>query len=171
MGKAGNKMFKLFKKTKQVEADDQLYMPVNGKLIDLVEVEDPVFSRKMMGEGFGVVPDDGHLVSPAAGQVTMVADTKHAIGLKMANGLEVLIHLGIDTVELKGAPFSLTVKTGDIIKGGEKLGSMNIGEIKKAGKGSTVIVVVTNSKDALEQIHVSKGNKAAGEAVGLLTVR
>lgn len=164
-------MFKMFGKKKEVEADNQLYAPVNGKLIDITEVGDPVFSGKMMGEGFGVIPDDGHLLSPVAGQVTMVADTKHAVGLKMANGLEILIHLGIDTVELKGIPFSLTVKTGDILKGGDPLGTMDINEIKEAGKGSTVIVVVTNSKDALDQINVSKGKTAAGEKVGNLAAR
>lgn len=161
-------MFKWLGRNRQAEADNRLYAPVSGTLIDITQVEDPVFSGKMMGEGFGIVPDDGNLVSPVAGQVTMVANTKHAIGLKMVNGLEILVHLGIDTVELKGAPFALDVKTGDIVRGGDKLGTIDLEKIKQAGKDNTVIVVVTNSNEALKAIHAREGDTAAGQTVGQL---
>ncbi|MCI1858573.1 MAG: PTS glucose transporter subunit IIA [Sporolactobacillus sp.] len=163
-------MFKLFAR-KKVEADSHLYAPADGKIIDITDVADPVFSQKMMGEGFGVVPANGSIVSAVAGQVTMVAETGHAVGLKMANGLEVLMHFGIDTVELKGAPFSLRVKTGDILKGGDPIGSMDLEAVKKAGKGTTIIIAVTNSKDALKQIDIDKGEKKAGVAIGRVESR
>jgi len=88
--------------------------PVAGEVIPLAAVKDPVFSAGMMGLGFGVQPTSGDIVAPVSGKVTMIAETKHALGFTTPdNNLEVLVHLGIDTVDLKGAPFKLTVAAGD----------------------------------------------------------
>lgn len=164
-------MFHLFGRKKEIAADNQVYDPVDGKVIDITDVDDPVFSGKMMGEGFGVIPESDIIFSPVSGQVMMVADTKHAVGLKMNNGLEVLVHLGVDTVELQGRPFRLKVKKGDILRGGERLGTMDLDAVKEAGKGTTVIVAVTNSNDVLKGINIVKGNSDGGEIIGNLTAK
>ena len=89
----------------------QLLTPVAGRLIPLSAIQDPVFSQGMMGQGFGIDPSVGKIVAPVSGEVTMVADTLHAIGFKADNGLEVLVHLGIDTVEMGNQPpFKIQIK-------------------------------------------------------------
>ncbi|MDN5591096.1 MAG: PTS glucose transporter subunit IIA, partial [Lacticaseibacillus paracasei] len=85
----------------------QLMAPVSGLAMAITDVSDPVFSQKMMGDGFGIDPTDGQIAAPVDGRIMMIADTKHAIGIKADNGAELLVHLGIDTVELKGAPFEI----------------------------------------------------------------
>ena len=86
----------------------QIASPVAGRVMDLADVPDPVFSSEAVGDGLGVEPDDGALVSPVDATVTLVAGTGHAIGFKTGTGLEVLLHLGVDTVELEGRPFDLS---------------------------------------------------------------
>jgi len=131
--------------------------PVTGKVIDLADVPDPVFSSKAVGDGLGVEPDDGAIVSPVDAEVTMVAGTGHAIGFKADSGLEVLVHLGVDTVELEGKPFNLTVSVGDTVKAGDKLGTMDLEAIRAAEKATTAIVVLTNTITHLESLSVDTG--------------
>lgn len=119
-------MFSLFKKQKIV-VDNDLYSPIQGEFLNLEEVSDPVFSEKTMGDGFAIQPDgDELLVSPVAGEVMMVAATKHAIGIHMANGLDVLLHLGLDTVNMDGSPFNINIKVGDIVSARQHLGTMDL---------------------------------------------
>jgi len=136
--------------------------PVTGKVIDLADVPDPVFSSKAVGDGLGVEPDDGAIVSPVDAEVTMVAGTGHAIGFKADSGLEVLVHLGVDTVELEGKPFNLTVSVGDTVKAGDKLGTMDLEAIRAAEKATTAIVVLTNTITHLESLSVDTGQAEAG---------
>lgn len=108
-------LFDVFKKNKNEanEASSEIYVPIEGKVIKIEEVSDPVFSKKVMGEGFAVVPENGKIIAPLEGEVGFVADTKHGMGLKGPNGLEVLIHIGIDTVELKGEGFDMNAHEGE----------------------------------------------------------
>ena len=122
--------------------------PVTGTVINLADVPDPVFSSKAVGDGLGVEPDDGAIVSPVDATVTMVAGTGHAIGFKSQSGLEVLLHLGVDTVELEGAPFDLSVTVGDTVKAGQLLGTMDLEAVHAAGKATTAIVVLTSTVSA-----------------------
>lgn len=138
-----------------------LLAPVDGQAINLADVQDPVFSKKMMGEGFAIIPSTDQLYSPIAGTVVLVAETGHAIGIRTESGLEVLLHLGIDTVELDGAPFSLTVTEGQQILAGTSLGTMDRNAITSAGKQTTVIVAITNSKEQVESLHVTTGETTA----------
>lgn len=126
-------------------ATTELFTPVTGKVLPLSAVDDPVFAQKMMGDGFAVEPSDGKIVSPVAGKITMVAETKHAIGITTADGLDVLIHMGIDTVALNGQPFVVDVKVDEQVTVGQSLATMDLDQIAAAHKAATVMVVMTNS--------------------------
>ncbi|MBS0953460.1 glucose PTS transporter subunit IIA [Lactiplantibacillus plantarum] len=144
--------------------------PVSGNVIKLNEVDDPVFSTGMMGLGFGIRPKNGQVVAPVSGQVTMVAETKHAIGFTTEDNLEILVHLGIDTVDLKGKPFNVQVTTGDKVQAGDVVANMDLDAIKAANRQTTVILAVTNSSDKLASLDIATGFKNAGTktATGLL---
>lgn len=158
-----------FGKKKVVEADDKLYAPVEGEVIALADVSDPVFAGKMMGDGFAVAPDGGPVVSPVAGEVTLVQG--HAVGLKRADGLEILVHMGIDTVAMNGAPFDIAVKEGDVVVGGDKLADVNWESIQAAGFPLTTMVLVTNTADKLAALSVDLGQATAGQSVGIATAK
>ena len=146
--------------------------PMAGTVIDLSDVPDPVFSSKAVGDGLGIEPaDDGAIVSPVDATVTMVAGTGHAIGFKSESGLEVLLHLGVDTVELEGAPFDLSVKVGDTVKAGQSLGTMDLGAVRAAGKATTAIVVLTNTITHLADLNVTTGKTEAGTAIATATLK
>ena len=125
--------------------------PVNGKFKSLVDVDDEVFSKKMMGEGFAIEPSDQHIFSPVEGEVVSIFKTKHAIGLKTKDGLEVLLHMGIDTVDLAGKPFTIKVKEGEKVSPKTELAEVDLEQIKASGKKPTIITVITNSIDHVIQ--------------------
>ena len=146
--------------------------PMAGTVIDLSDVPDPVFSSKAVGDGLGIEPaDDGAIVSPVDATVTMVAGTGHAIGFQSESGLEVLLHLGVDTVELEGAPFDLSVKVGDTVKAGQSLGTMDLGAVRAAGKATTAIVVLTNTITHLADLNVTTGRTDAGAVVATASLK
>ncbi len=143
-------LFDFLKKNKKEEIIEQpkgIVSPTNGELLEISVVPDEVFSQKMMGDGFAIKSSDGVIVSPVSGSVEMVFETKHAIGLKTNDGLEILIHLGIDTVNLKGEGFNVFVKTGDKVKAGDKLIKIDVDFIKANAKSDISPVVFTNLKD------------------------
>lgn len=123
-----------------------LFVPVKGQVIPLESLSDKTFASKMMGEGIGIYPETGHVFSPCDGVVEMAFHTKHAIGLKSDSGLEVLIHVGIDTVKMDGVGFELLIETGDKVKAGQEIIRFDIDKIKEFDLDPTVIMVVTNSK-------------------------
>ena len=133
-------------------------LPLDGEVIELEKVNDPVFSEKTMGDGFAVIPTDGVIKAPFSGKVELVFPTKHAIGLKSTSGVEVLIHIGINTVELNGNYFDLAVKAGDDIQKGQRIGSVDIEGIQSEGYDPTTILVLTNLDD-LDEVDIidSKG--------------
>ena len=150
---------------------ENLLAPISGEVINLSGVDDPVFAQKTLGEGFAVKPEKTQLVSPVTGKIMMVADTKHAIGFKTATGMEVLIHLGIDTVELEGKPFSVEVAAGDEVEAGQKIGTMDLAAIKAAGKDDVVVVAVTNTAEILSSIDVQLGKIDAGQVAAGVTLK
>ncbi|AWV72090.1 N-acetylglucosamine-specific PTS transporter subunit IIBC [Latilactobacillus curvatus] len=123
---------------------DGFYAVANGELIDIENVDDPTFAQKMLGDGYAVIPTDGKIVAPVDGTVMTVFPTKHAIGIKTTNGLEVLVHMGIDTVELNGAPFAVAVEEGQTIKHGDLLATVDLNQITAAGKKTAMMVIITN---------------------------
>ena len=149
----------------------KILAPVAGQVINLEDVNDLVFSQKKLGEGFAVKPSAGEIVSPVTGKVVMVAKTKHALGLQTADGVEVMLHLGIDTVELDGKPFDLQVAAGSEVKAGQQLGTMDLQAIKDAQKDDTVILAITNTADILAGIALALGTKSAGESAATITLK
>ena len=127
----------------------KVYSPIEGEIIPITEVNDQVFASKMMGEGFAVLPSNGTIKAPISGIVKMIAPTKHAIGIVTDDGMELLLHLGIDTVELNGAPFNLTIKEGEMIQQGQVIGTIDLKRIEAKGKDATVMVIITNSKETI----------------------
>ena len=126
----------------------KLYACVTGRLMDMSEVPDDMFSQKMMGDGIAIEPTGDTVVAPADAEVTMIMEESlHAIGLRMKNGAEILIHIGIDTVKLNGEGFQALVKAGDKVTAGTPLIKFDKEVIKAAGYGTTVIMAVTNSVD------------------------
>ncbi|WP_167541417.1 glucose PTS transporter subunit IIA [Lactobacillus helveticus] len=140
--------------------------PVTGKLQKLEDVKDDVFSKKMLGDGFAIDPSNGKIVAPVDGTIDSVMDTKHAITLKTNKGhLDVLMHLGLDTVELKGKPFIINVKPGDKVKAGTQIGSMDIKAIKEAGKEPVVLTIIANMDYVDHVVRMSDGEVEAGKDV------
>lgn len=149
-----------------------LVAPVDGKLMQLSQVKDPVFSQGLMGQGFAIEPTNGNIVSPVSGTVTLVSETKHAFGIKTKDGADILIHLGIDTVELKGQPFTVSIKQGDQVTAGQEVVKMDLKMVTDAGKQKTVILAITNSNDILKQFMTSNFDQdvKAGTTVAVASV-
>lgn len=114
-------MINLFGKNKKTDLKDCIVAPVNGKLIPLEQVKDEVFAQKMIGDGAAVVPDDELIVAPCTGKITMLYPTLHAFGIQKDDGIELLVHIGIDTVRLNGKGFKSYVKEGDFVEAGDKI--------------------------------------------------
>ena len=153
----------------QVSSGEEIKSPMNGTVILLSEVPDAVFSSEMLGKGFGVEPSEGKAYAPVDGEVTTVFDTKHAIGLMSKHGVELLIHIGMDTVKLNGKGFDVKVKTGDQVKAGDLLAEFDMDLIKGEGYPVTTAVVVTNTDDCEEISEVRTG--AATKDTEVLTVK
>ncbi|OGX79009.1 PTS glucose transporter subunit IIA [Exiguobacterium sp. SH31] len=124
-----------------------LYAPMEGDIIPLEQVADPVFSEKMMGDGIAIKPTNGTVVAPANGTIVQVAPTKHAIGIRTEDGAEILIHVGLDTVELSGDPFTVHVTVGDHVDVGHPLLTADLKQIHQAGKDTVTPMIVTNGSD------------------------
>ena len=139
--------------------------PFEGEVIPLEKVPDDVFSQKMVGDGFAVIPKSDEIFAPADGKISMIFDTKHAFTIETANGAELLVHMGLDTVRLNGAPFEINVQVGDTVKLGDKIGTMNRAEIEKAGYKIVTPVVIGNA-DEFGAITLNKtGDCHAGESI------
>lgn len=119
----------------------ELLSAADGKLVALTEVNDDVFSKKMLGDGFGIITQDPVIYSPVSGQISMVYETGHAIGIQCKDGTEILVHIGLDTVELAGAPFDGLVQVGETVNCKTALTKVNWNLITESGYDSTILVV------------------------------
>ncbi|RGN68141.1 PTS glucose/maltose transporter subunit IIBCA [Streptococcus anginosus] len=136
----------------------------DGEVIAISDVKDPVFSQKMMGDGFAVEPENGNIYSPVAGTITSIFPTKHALGLLTDNGLEVLVHIGLDTVSLEGKPFEVHVAEGQKVAAGDLLVTADLEAIKAAGRETSTVVVFTNAQ-AIKSVTVETFGKVAVKTV------
>ena len=132
--------------------------PMVGRVVPVEEVNDGVFSEKMVGDGFAVEPESDEVVAPSDGVVTMVFDTQHAFTMKTPGGIDLLIHMGIDTIRLNGAPFKLSIKEGDTLRAGDPIGTMDRAAIIEAGY-RTITPVVVGNMDDFKSIQVLKTGK------------
>lgn len=143
-------MFSIFKKKKK---QDVITSCVSGKIVPIEMINDGVFSAKILGEGVGIYPSEEIVLSPCDGEiVSVMEETKHALGIKTSNNMEVLIHVGINTVSMKGQGFEVFAKPGDKVKKGDKLITFNRELIKENNLDDVVVMVVTNS-DQFENLN------------------
>lgn len=147
-------------------AKNMLYAPVKGKYITLKEINDGVFSEGMLGQGCGIIPDNGAAFSPVNGEVVSVADSKHAIGISSEDGAEILLHIGLDTVALNGKGFKPLVKEGDKVKAGQKIMEFDMIAIRTAGKSAVSAFIITNSDDCKVMDFKTGQDYDAGEIFG-----
>lgn len=144
---------------------EEVYSVADGQVVALEQVEDPVFAQKMMGDGFAVEPANGNIVSPVTGTVSSIFPTKHALGLVTDSGLEVLVHIGLDTVSLEGKPFTVHVSEGQKVVAGDLLVTADLDAIREAGRKTSTVVVFTNG-DVLKSVKLEQtGSLAAKTAV------
>ena len=144
---------------------EEVYSVADGQVIALEQVKDPVFAQKMMGDGFAVEPANGNIVSPVSGTVSSIFPTKHALGLVTEAGLEVLVHIGLDTVSLEGKPFTVHVAEGQKVAAGDLLVTADLDAIRAAGRETSTVVVFTNA-EAIKSVKLEQtGSLAAKTAV------
>jgi len=147
-------------RTKEAEVKTEpitIYCPLRGKVIALGEIPDQVFSAGVLGIGFGIEPVDETIYAPFNGTIVQVSDTKHALGILSKDEIELLIHVGMDTVDMNGKGFEIFVKEGDEVVMGQPLMKFNIDLIKKAGHLATTAIIVTNSSE-FSNIALETGN-------------
>lgn len=161
-------MVSLFKKlfAKKIS----ILAPCTGELIPLSTVSDDIFAKKIIGDGFAVKPKEDKIYAPIGGTILTVFSTKHAVTFQSTDGLELLLHLGVDTVELDGNPFNINVKEGQKVEAGDLVGTMDINQVTDAGKSDEVMFVFTNMKQ-IEEISFAPQQKIRhGEEVGSITL-
>ena len=146
-------------------ADQTIQTPIVGDVVALSDVNDPVFSSGAMGQGIAVKPSEDVVYAPADAEVTIVFPTGHAYGLRTANGAEILIHVGIDTVSMNGEGFNQKVAQGDKVKAGDVLGTFDSAKIAAAGLDNTTMIIVTNTADFSSVNPVASGSVAKGDAI------
>lgn len=156
-------MFGFIKKKNQ---PDHLTAFASGKVISMEEVPDPVFSSKRLGDGVAIYPSEGQITAPADGMISVVMeDSKHVIGMTLSNGIEVLIHVGLDTVALKGEGFVLCTKKDAKVKSGEVLLKFDQRLIKEKGYSDLVVLVITDLKENGVPEYLTGIEAAAGQTV------
>lgn len=153
-------MFNLFRKK---EKNNVIGSPVKGKAVPLKEVSDPTFAEEMLGKGAAVIPEDGKFYAPADGEIGMVFDTLHAVSMTTDFGAEILIHIGLDTVKMKGEGFTGHVKAGDHVKKGDLLLEVDLEKVKAAGYDTITPVLVCNTPDYASVEGIGSAQVNAGD--------
>lgn len=144
--------------------------PANGKVVPMAEIDDPVFSAGTLGDGVGIVPENNDVYSPVSGTIVSAMKTGHAYGIKTEDGVEVLVHIGINTVKMKGEGFAPAVKKGDTVKQGELLATVDFAKVTEAGYDTTIVLAVTNTK-ALSAVTPAGLNQASAGDTVITTTR
>jgi len=135
----------LLRKRTAIYTPGVVFAPLSGTYVPLEQVSDPVFASGMLGKGIGIEPDSGELLAPADGIVTLIAKTKHALGITTVDGAELLLHIGLDTVEMNGDGFQCFVQQNQSVTLGQRIMRFDLDKIRAAGHGTTLLVLVTNS--------------------------
>ncbi|CAM3982855.1 PTS sugar transporter subunit IIA [Lederbergia lenta] len=156
---------KLFGKKEEVSKTITVVSHLSGQLIELGEVPDPVFSQNMMGDGMAVNPENGKVVAPVDGEIIQVFPTKHAIGIKAKNGAEILLHIGIETVGMKGEGFTTFIKEGDKVNKGDTLVEFDHALVTEKAASTITPIIITNGDDVASITKQPLGHVTAGETV------
>ncbi|MBA2175136.1 PTS glucose transporter subunit IIA [Halobacillus locisalis] len=151
--------------------EEQLVAPLNGKVVSLDEVDDPVFSQRMMGDGVAIEPADGKVVSPVKGEIVQIFPTNHAVGIKTKSGIEVLVHIGLETVSMEGEGFEGHVKTGDKVEAGDLLITFDPELVREKAKSTITPVIITNFDDAVETFEPSYTDSANSGETTIATLK
>ncbi|WP_430616678.1 PTS system, trehalose-specific IIBC component [Enterococcus sp. DIV0176] len=160
-----------FEATTTALKTEKLFAVAAGELKEITHVDDPVFSQKMMGDGYAIVPANNKVFSPVTGTITNIFETKHAIGILSKEGIEVLVHMGLDTVELKGTPFTVHVQEGELVTPSSLIAEMAVEQVEQAGKKTDILVVLTNT-EKIDSFSLDKtGLVRPEEQVGQAEVR
>lgn len=160
---------KLFGK-KEVKKEETIVAPLTGKIVSIEEVPDPTFSQKMMGDGIAIEPSEGVVVSPVDGEIVQFFHTKHAIGIQSESGAEILIHVGLETVNMNGEGFEGHVNVGDKVKAGDKLLTFDLDLIKEKAASTVTPIVITNG-DAVESLDKRAASEATRGETSLLQIK
>lgn len=153
---------KLFGKKEEPVKTIQILAPLSGNAVNLASVPDPVFSEKMMGDGIAIEPSEGIVVSPVDGEIIQIFPTKHAVGIRAKNGAEILIHIGLETVSLKGEGFETHVQQGDSVTAGDKLVSFDMATISEKAKSTVTPIIITNTDQAVSLNLLTEGKVERG---------
>ncbi|MGY3716978.1 PTS sugar transporter subunit IIA [Sutcliffiella cohnii] len=156
-------MFKKLFNRKKEASDNSVYAPLTGEVVPLEEVPDPVFAEKMMGEGIAIKPTNGMVVSPVNGKIVQVFPTKHAVGIETSNGVEILIHIGLETVQMNGEGFTAHVQEGSRVSVGDKLISFDLSVVQEKAKSTITPIIITNTDLCKEIQKESVVNVTAGQ--------
>ncbi|MNO58668.1 PTS system glucose-specific EIICBA component [compost metagenome] len=145
-------------------------MPANGELMDITKVPDPVFSEKMTGDGFAVLPHDGTIVSPVYGKVFNVFPSKHAVGIMSDGGKEVLVHIGVNTVKLKGQGFKVLVNEGDLVSAGQPIMEVDLAYVKEHAPSIISPIIFSNLPEGAVVELKKSGDLKSGEG-NIITIK
>lgn len=158
-------MFGIFKKK---DNGIEIGSPVKGEAVPISEVSDPTFGEEILGKGVAIRPTDGNIYAPVDGEISMLFDTLHAVSMTSKEGTEILVHIGLDTVALKGEHFTAHVKSGDTVKKGDLLITVDIDKVKEAGYDVITPIVICNTDDYAE-VKAVTGSAEHGDTVLVLT--
>ena len=142
-----------------------VYAPMTGRVIPLSEVPDPVFSDKILGDGIAIIPSDGNIYSPVTGTLVTIAESRHAFGFQTAEGAELLLHVGLETVSLKGKPFDIKVKEGTQVKAGDLIATVDLDYLKEKNIAATTPVLFCNAEAGKLNIPATEGEAKAGQTL------
>lgn len=164
----------LFKRKSENQTDNDgwipLLAPLGGKIVPIEEVPDPVFAGKMVGDGIAILPETDEVLAPVSGVLTHVFPTGHAAGITTSDGIEILVHVGVDTVELKGEGFTILVKQGETVEAGTPLIRLDLPKLRKIARSIVTPVIVTNMQRVQQLQKINAEHVEPGE-VGILRVQ
>lgn len=159
-----------FKKKEALQLKPELLAVQSGEIVDVATLPDPVFAGKVIGDGYAVLPEGSEVLSPVSGKIVDVQDSLHAYGIETDDGLEILVHIGINTVGLNGKGFKAKVKNGQRVSAGQTLAVVDFDYIKSQGLSTYIVVLITNM-DEISSIKCNYGNAEAGKTVALEYVK
>lgn len=159
-------MFTLFKKKLPAVADDSIVSICKGQMIAPIQIEDAMFAQEMMGKTIGFIPEDTQIVAPCNGKLEMLFPTGHAFAIRRRDGTGILVHIGINTVDLNGKGFRVCAKQGEDVKAGQTIVEIDLNEIKNAGFSTTTMLIITEPVEGVTYQFTSYGEKEKAEVIG-----